>query len=311
MAADDDDGRSLIAQVEARNRVARRLGWPDYYALALELSDLDAATVSRCVEASEKASREPRQRVVTGSVAPLGALPTPSPALLCEHIGAALDERVRVDVIPGSAARTYVVDPRAGDIRLLVGETTTIAAWRDLAHELGHAWYASKLDPGLPWLLALAAAPCVDEAIAGYFAAVVDSVSFMVEGLGMSERRAREVSAIRHRARWGWRRWQQVRTLFERDLYSDPRSDLDQRWRELLDLHVGGARDYPPWHSVAHLRTDPGSQANYLVGDEICRRCLEPRGWGRSIILAMSEMLRPGASRPWRSLLRSYAQCEV
>ncbi len=311
-AAAAGEGRGAVeAAVAAHNRVARRLGWRDYYALSLAHAALDPATVGRCIATSERASRGPWQRARGAAPTPEETLPVPSLRVLVDHIGIAIDARLRVDRSADCGARAYVVDPGAGDIRLLVGTEPSLAGWRELAHEIGHAWYASSLDPGLSWSLAIAAAPCLDEGVAECFAAVVDGVDFLVEGLGMSAARARAVSAARRRARWGWRRWQLARTDFERDLYEDPHCDLERRWRELL-LRYLGAGDYPPWHSVAHLRSNAGSQASYLVGDELCRRLLQPRGCGSEVGSTMAtELLRPGASREWRSLVRSYTQCEV
>ena len=65
-------------------------------------------------------------------------------------------------------------------------------------------------------------------------------------------------------------RWGLVMTYFERDLYSDPEGDLDERWWEYVrrfqlidppdDVPQGG------WASKIHLAVAPVYYHNYLLG---------------------------------------------
>jgi peptidyl-dipeptidase A len=68
-------------------------------------------------------------------------------------------------------------------------------------------------------------------------------------------------------------RWALVMTHFERDLYSDPEADLDERWYELVERFQSiprpprRARKRGQWASKIHLAVAPVYYHNYLLGE--------------------------------------------
>jgi peptidyl-dipeptidase A len=54
---------TLLELVDARNEGARAMGWRDYYAMALELQEVDEAELFALLDALEQATREPFARV--------------------------------------------------------------------------------------------------------------------------------------------------------------------------------------------------------------------------------------------------------
>lgn len=167
------------------------------------------------------------------------------------------------------------VDRTGKDVRILAnvvpGERWTAV----MLHESGHAAYDISFNKRMPYLLRRPTHIFVTEAIAimcGRFARDPDWLRDVagvspaaVAELGDSLARANAAESLQF-ARWGL-----VMAHFERDLYSDPEGDLDQRWWdhvERLQL-IERPDDVPPggWASKIHLAVAPVYYQNYLLGE--------------------------------------------
>jgi len=191
--------------VRLRNRVARDLGFIDYYRMALELQEL-----------SEEWLFERLDELDEVTVAPFAQWKTTVDRSLSERFGidglmpwhysdpffqhAPPDGRLTLDgyfadaVAPALAERTFAgwdIDisnilnasdlyprelkcqhafcmdiDRSGDIRILANVVSGERWIEVMLHESGHAAYDAEIDPDLPWVLRRAAHTFVTEAIA-------------------------------------------------------------------------------------------------------------------------------------------------
>jgi len=323
--ADDGGGvsacRGMRALFAARNRAARELGWPGFFAVARALGELDDCDPEARLRAADLATREPwRAARCVWRSEPAAELEREVPEVdpdralgFLAWLGLPM-AGVRVDLTSGqqsAVARTYPVAP-PHDVRVVASRGRSVACARELWHELGHAAYAASAEPGTPWSIATAPARCLDEAVAEVFADLGESETYLLHHLGIP---ATEVAPLRQRrriARLVWQRWQLARAALERDAYRDPEGDLDARWHGLVREYVGEqeARAARSWTEVSHLRTDPGSQLDYLVADEI-RRVLGEQllgGNGRELARGAGQqlcarVLRVGAIHRWREVV--------
>ncbi|MBN2497814.1 MAG: M2 family metallopeptidase [Deltaproteobacteria bacterium] len=199
----------LLELVRIRNRIARQLGYPDYYVMQLVLTEEDpsvlAAWLDRLEEASEQAFQSAKAEIdaalsrgyglqagelmpwhyddpfmqelpAAGGPDPESLLARQDPVALVGRFfsGLGLDpgsvlERSDLSVRPGRKG-VYCLDiDRAGDVRILASVRPGGAWTGTLLHEMGHAVYHTHIDPELPWLLRAPAHPAVSEAVAGLF----------------------------------------------------------------------------------------------------------------------------------------------
>jgi len=106
-------------------------------------------------------------------------------------------------------------------------------------------------------------------------------------------------------------------THFERELYSDPEGDLDERWWDLVERFqlVPRPPDAPEgaWASKIHVAAAPVYYHNYLLGDMLasqltktavneCGGLVGSRDAGQMFI---DRVFRPGASVRWDALIEA------
>jgi peptidyl-dipeptidase A len=106
-----------------------------------------------------------------------------------------------------------------------------------------------------------------------------------------------------------------VMTHFERDLYSDPEADLNQRWWELVErfqlVKAPPGRQAADWAAKIHIAVAPVYYQNYLLGDVLAAQLIatarkefggligEPRA-GRFLV---DRLFRPGSLLRWDALI--------
>jgi len=161
-------------------------------------------------------------------------------------------------------ARTYLIDPPLR-IGVVVSSEPTLASWREVWHELGHAAFAACHDAGEAWSMRDAPSPIVHEAFAELVAGQLERVGVLKQLLGVDTATAEQVAA--------WRRGRR------------------QHWREWLCDHV-------------HELTRPEGNARYLIADLLAsqlRRQIgdEPRALAATIRAAA----QAGARYEWHGLL--------
>jgi peptidyl-dipeptidase A len=210
---------------------------------------------------------------------------------------------------------------RSGDVRILANVRPD-AQWAEtMLHELGHAVYDKYLDFSLPYLLRRPAHLLATEAVAMLCGRLVTDERWLVRVRGLSEA---EAGALAGAARSLLRlnelifvRWGLVVVLFERELYRNPRQDLNRLWREKVEslqfLTYPADRNTPDWAAKIHLATAPVYYQNYLLGTLTASQLkwAVERLVGQDALIGnpatgrffVERLFRPGASRPWEVTL--------
>jgi peptidyl-dipeptidase A len=162
---------------------------------------------------------------------------------------------------------------RSGDVRVLLNLKPD-ARWAETTlHELGHAVYDVGIDPDLPYLLRGAAHQLTTEGIAMMFGGLTVNPAWLTAALGVRSDPDRADKLRRQQIR-SWlvfARWALVMTDFERELYANPRQDLDALWWSLVARHQllvrPEERVAPDWATKIHLVSAPVYYHNYLLGE--------------------------------------------
>ena len=110
-------------------------------------------------------------------------------------------------------------------------------------------------------------------------------------------------------------RWMLVMCHFERQLYLDPKQDLNTLWWDMVEkyqlLHRPEGRDEPDWAAKIHLALHPVYYQNYILGElsaSQLKRHLAANFGGlvdnpRAGRFLIERVFRPGAVREWDSAL--------
>ncbi|HEY3411456.1 MAG TPA: M3 family metallopeptidase [Armatimonadota bacterium] len=197
---------TILEAVCLRNKVARKLGYPDFYTMRISLDDLDVESVYTVLGELEAASDGPwtrakatlDQRLSKRFGVPVDGLcpwhyqdpffqeaPASDADLDSFFQGKDLEEAAKaffgemglpVDAIlarsdlyerPGKNQHAFCTDiDKRGDIRTLCNLTSNAQSMGTLCHELGHATYDDGLNKDLPWVLSGAAHGLTTEGIA-------------------------------------------------------------------------------------------------------------------------------------------------
>ena len=201
--------QDLLQLVRLRNEGARRLGFSDYYAMALELDELDERELFELFDTLERETdplwrdykgaldRRLAERFHVGREAlrpwhyadPFFQEAPPAEVSLDPHYTGkdlvALTERyfarigfdlrdmiARSDLFerPAKCQHAFCMSmDRGNDVRVLANVRPTERWMGTLLHEYGHAVYDGHIDPSLPWLLRTQAHILVTEASAMLF----------------------------------------------------------------------------------------------------------------------------------------------
>lgn len=211
------------------------------------------------------------------------------------------------------------VDRSGSDVRILANVTPGEYWTEVMLHESGHAAYDVCIDPQWPYLLRRPAHTFVTEAAALLSGRLVRDPLWLESVAGVDRQ---EVSSIADGLRAAnatqsllFTRWCLVMTHFERDLYSDPEADLDQRWWELVErfqlVKAPAGRRHPDWAAKIHLAVAPVYYQNYLLGDLLASQLLATTEKELGGFLGVPEageflverIFRPGNLLRWDSLI--------
>lgn len=156
--------------------------------------------------------------------------------------------------------RTYLISPPA-NVAVVVTAEPSLASWRQVWHELGHAAFACGHDPSQPWSLRDAPSPVVHEAFAELFAGRIDDADVLAALLEVDTSTAESIATWRAYRRQCWRRQllaDDVPPHYARYLVADAlagalRSRLGPRTADIVDAITAaawlGARY--EWHELA------------------------------------------------------------
>ncbi len=215
----------LLELVEVRNGAARELGYADYYAMSLELDELDVDEVFATLDVVLEGSQEPYERykrrldIALAERFGIGVdelrpwhygdpffqeAPAPDLDLDRWFLSRPVEETVTeyfdavgFDVRPilgrsdlyereGKCQHAFCADiDRKGDVRILCNLTPAEYWVATLLHELGHGVYDDGIDPGLPYFLRTAAHLITTEASAMLFGRLSRSAEWLARYTGM------------------------------------------------------------------------------------------------------------------------------
>ncbi len=208
---------------------------------------------------------------------------------------------------------------RKGDVRIL-GNVVPGEHWVEvMLHESGHAAYDLGIDPQLPYLLRRPAHTFTTESIAILCGRLVRDPRWLIEIAGIDPRKisSLETDLLRATAAHSliFARWGLVMTHFERELYSDPETDLDEKWWELVErFQLLVPPENPPsgtWAAKVHVATAPVYYHNYLLGEMLASQleataeqtCGGLIGKPEAGSLLSDRMFRPGNLMRWDALV--------
>jgi len=212
------------------------------------------------------------------------------------------------------------VDRTGTDVRILANIVPGEFWISVLLHESGHAAYDLLIDQQLPYLLHRPAHTFVTEAMAILAGRVVRDPKWLVDVAGIESEivdhmagRLRHTNAAQELL---MARWVLVMAHFERELYSDPESDLDALWWALVERYQMVTpppdRSAPDWAAKVHVAAAPVYYHNYLLGavlscqleSEILAECGELIG-NRAVGEWLTERLfRAGNLMRWDDLIQ-------
>ena len=211
------------------------------------------------------------------------------------------------------------VDRSGNDVRILANIVPGEYWSEIMLHESGHAAYDVSIDPKLPYLLRRPAHTFVTEAVALLSGRLVRDPDWLqdlaaiapadIELIADDLRKANAAQSLL------FARWCLVMTHFERDLYSDPEADLNQRWWELVErfqsVQAPQGRTSADWAAKIHVAVAPVYYQNYLLGDVLASQLLATarREFDRVVGVAaaggflVDRLFRPGNLMRWDFLV--------
>lgn len=224
----------VLNLVRLRNREAKRLGFPDYYQMSLELQELDAERLFTLLDDLQARSQPLWDAYKTELDAQLAAqfqtTPTelrpwhyhnrffqePGPGeadldrffadkdlekLTAEFfaaIGLPVDDLLkRADLYerPGKCQHAFCTNiDREGDIRVLCNNRPNERWMSTTLHEFGHAVYDKFLDPALPYILRDCAHTMTTEAIALFMGRLTKDADWLATYAGVAPEEASRIA---------------------------------------------------------------------------------------------------------------------
>ena len=167
------------------------------------------------------------------------------------------------------------IDRTGNDVRVLANVVPGERWVEIMLHECGHAAYDISIDGRLPYLLRRPTHIFVTEAMAILSGRLTRHPAWLAEVAGIPtadvDRIADRLTRSSALQSTMFARWVLVMAHFERALYADPETDLDERWWDLVERfqlltrpeeHVQGA-----WASKIHIAAAPVYYHNYLLGE--------------------------------------------
>ncbi|MDP9069635.1 MAG: M2 family metallopeptidase [Actinomycetota bacterium] len=175
------------------------------------------------------------------------------------------------------------VDRSGADVRILANVVPGERWIHIMLHECGHAAYDISFDRRLPYLLRRPAHIFVTEGIAILAERRGRDPAWLNQIAGVSEEeitdRAHALKIASARQSILFARWVMVVSHFERALYADPETDLDELWWGLVErfqLIRRPEMDLPDaWASKVHIAVAPVYYQNYLLGELVASQLEE------------------------------------
>lgn len=221
---------------------------------------------------------------------------------------------------PGKNPHAFCTDiDRKGDVRVLANVKNDLHWHTTMLHELGHALYATRIAPSLPWSLRNEAHALTTEGVAMFFDRVAATGGFLTRIVGLDQDLAARAEGALGRAqrlsKLIFIRWCLVMIQFEKALYVDPGGDLEETWWELVSrfqlLRRPPDRTAADWATKIHLVITPVYYQNYLLGEMFAAQLRnrlgtdDPSFIGQTGVseLLVEKVFGPGRTYPWPELI--------
>ncbi len=301
----------ILDLVRLRNEAAHSLGYENYFQMQLELQEVDGQelfkTLDALVDSSETAyakliselekKQSHRFGVSADELGPWAwAEPfcqeDPTDARSLDSLVANIDlcdisikfyQKMGIDILPicnnsdmyereGKNQHAFCTNiDRGTDIRTLNNIKPSMKWFETVFHEFGHAIYEMGYDPKLPWLFREPPHMITTEAMAllagrqVYRPGLLSEISKDHEMIKKAEENERRRQLI-------FSRWVLVMTYFERELYRNPKQDLNKLWWQLVHkyqkIRIPKMRETKnDWAAKYHIGLAPVYYYSYLLGE--------------------------------------------
>ena len=177
---------------------------------------------------------------------------------------------------PGKNQHAFCINiDRDGDVRTLNNVQPTIKWFETVLHELGHAVYELGFDKELPWLLREPPHMITTEAMA----LLVGRQAYRSHTLSLLTNASKAHAPLMPKAEQSLKRrqlifsrWVLVMTAFERELYRNPKQDLNRLWWDLVAKYQKirapkGREGKNDWAAKYHIGLAPVYYFSYLLGE--------------------------------------------
>ena len=232
---------------------------------------------------------------------------------------------------PGKSPHAFCSDmDHAGDIRVLANLRADATSMGTILHELGHGVYSKGCRADIPFLLKDAPNALTTEGMAELFEYFAKNEEWLRDVAGVPTERAAAIGrATRESQRIGhlmFARWTQVMLRFEKEMYSNPDTDLGATWwnlkKEYQLLTPPESTDRPDYAAKIHVVTAPVYYHSYMMGELFAAQVVHALA---TQVLGMSEaqalttsfyphpeagayldekVFGPGSTMDWRTLVR-------
>jgi peptidyl-dipeptidase A len=332
----------LSELIRRRDDEANKLGYPGFYPMSLQLSDIDEEWLFSTLGELDRLTLSPYRRWREALRERLGVREVESWDLLYDHDSLleslrAHFPRERIQPLLNRTFREIGLDPermpirvddeeRSGksqhafsfsidvpdDIRILANTDDGISSCRTMFHEMGHSVYSAGIrQPS--FLLQEAASACFTEGIAQFFPMLLDEEKWLTEIAGVPADLAREYRRrAREEAPYGIR-FQLAVLNFEREAYRRPEQSLTELWWSLAERYLEIPRhpEVDSWAAIIHFTSHPAYYQNYLLADMIAAQLMRRLKIDQGGVLGnpatgaflQSRVFARGASLPWARLL--------
>lgn len=301
----------ILSLVDLRNQAARALNYPDYFAMQLELQEVDRAfllqTLDSCAEQSDAAYTQMLKQIETVlqkrfPKTQLGPWAWSDPFCQEDPLDVSeLDQLVEGVDIP-AVCRSYYqslgfdVQPildksdmyersgknqhafcihidRRGDVRTLNNVKNSIKWLDTVLHELGHGIYELGFDSHLPWLLREPPHMIPTEAMALLAGRQAYKGASLVKLVGSKPKELiKKAEESLKRRQLIFSRWVLVMSVFESELYRNPKQDLNHLWWQLVEKYQkipapANREGKADWAAKYHIGLAPIYYYSYLLGE--------------------------------------------
>jgi peptidyl-dipeptidase A len=170
---------------------------------------------------------------------------------------------------------------RYQDVRMLNNMKQTIKWLETLLHELGHGIYDISFKDDLPWLLREPSHTLTTEAMALIAGRQAYRADFLRNFIPVAdEDLLRKAEESLRRRQLVFSRWVLVMTFFEKELYRNPKQNLNILWWKLVEqfqkIQVPTNRENKwDWACKYHIANSPVYYYSYLLGELLASQLQE------------------------------------